>query len=160
MLTNGPRSNQRTTKAFVIEDTREACADLRNRGYTCDRITHNELMTAAGTEYLGALLSGDYVLLWIGTPADWYVRTPGKKSGPHFSRIQNLMTKARKLRMKIIMFGPPGYVWKLAPIHDAIEVLNMNTVRMRLCHFGLRYNMHDKTPSGTYMQVATTIAVT
>ena len=70
-------------RAFIIEDTREACADLRRRQYICDRITHTELMTHTGTTYLGNILHGDYDLVWISTPADWYVRAPGKRMGPH-----------------------------------------------------------------------------
>eukprot|EP00959_Pyramimonas_sp_CCMP1952_P063130 1319448-Pyramimonas_sp.AAC.1 len=41
-------------RAFVIEDASEACAYLHTRGYICDRISHNELMTNVGTDYLGA----------------------------------------------------------------------------------------------------------
>eukprot|EP00959_Pyramimonas_sp_CCMP1952_P017786 377508-Pyramimonas_sp.AAC.1 len=63
-------------------------------------------MTAVGTEYLGAVISGDYALIWVCTPGDWYVRTPGKRVAPHWSRMQYFLTKARKLRMVIIVFGP------------------------------------------------------
>ena len=62
--------------ALVIEDIREACIELRQRGYVCDSITHNELMASTGQEYTGNLIKGDYKLLWIATPSDWYVRTP------------------------------------------------------------------------------------
>eukprot|EP00959_Pyramimonas_sp_CCMP1952_P316688 6628729-Pyramimonas_sp.AAC.1 len=72
-------------------------------------------MTTVGTDCLGAVISGDYTLVWTSTPGDWYVRTPGKRVAPHWSRIQNLLMKARKLRMNILMFDPPGYVWKLSP---------------------------------------------
>ena len=144
MLAEGPRGNTgsketcRGKRTFVIEDTREACADLRTRGYICDRISHNELMTSVGTGYLGAVLSGDYALIWISTPADWYVRTPGKRIAPHWACIQNLLTKASKLRMKIVMFGPPGYVWKLSPVRETLEDLRLSVVRMRLSHFGIK----------------------
>eukprot|EP00959_Pyramimonas_sp_CCMP1952_P169792 3547423-Pyramimonas_sp.AAC.1 len=57
-------------RAFVIEDAREACADLRVRGYICDRISHNELLTTVRTDYLGAVISGDYTLIWVSTPGD------------------------------------------------------------------------------------------
>ena len=93
-------------RAFIIEDTREACADLRRRRYICDRITHNELMTHTGTAYLGNIMHGDYNLIWISTPADWYVRTPGKRMGPHWERVRMMLTKARALKMHIIVFGP------------------------------------------------------
>eukprot|EP00959_Pyramimonas_sp_CCMP1952_P417697 8751225-Pyramimonas_sp.AAC.1 len=80
-------------------------------------------MTTVGTDYLGAVISGDYSLIWVSTPGDWYARTPGKRVAPHWSRIQNLLTKSKKLRMKIIAFGPPGYIWKLSPIRDYVEDL-------------------------------------
>ena len=114
-------------------------------------------MTSVGTGYLGAILSGDYVLIWISTPSDWYVRTPGKRIAPHWACIQNMLTKASKLRMKIVMFGPPGYIWKLQTVRDTLEDLKLHVIRMRLCHFGMKFNKHDSTPSGSYMQIATTL---
>eukprot|EP00959_Pyramimonas_sp_CCMP1952_P170634 3565813-Pyramimonas_sp.AAC.2 len=65
-------------------------------------------MTSTGTQYLGASLSGDYQLLRVATPADWHVGLPGKRAGPRYQRIQNLMSKARALRMTIVLVGPPG----------------------------------------------------
>eukprot|EP00959_Pyramimonas_sp_CCMP1952_P298831 6250591-Pyramimonas_sp.AAC.1 len=64
-------------------------------------------MTSTGTQCLGALLAGDYQLLWVATPADWHVRLAGKRAGPHYQRIQNLLSKARALRMTIVLVGPP-----------------------------------------------------
>ena len=48
-------------RALVIEDVRLACADLRMRGYHCDRMIRNELMTHMGTECFGRLRAGDRV---------------------------------------------------------------------------------------------------
>ena len=73
-------------------------------------------------------MSGDYTMLWVSTPSDWYVRTPGKRAGPHYQRIRNLMVKARAMRMTIVLVGPPGYFWKLARIRDAIEDLGLQTM--------------------------------
>eukprot|EP00959_Pyramimonas_sp_CCMP1952_P033927 711703-Pyramimonas_sp.AAC.1 len=103
----------------------------------CDRITRAEVATFTGTQYLGALPSGDYQQLWVATPADWHVRLPGKRAGPHYQCIQNLMTKAQALRMTIALVGPPGYFWKQGPTRDAIEDLDLQVMRMRSCHFGL-----------------------
>eukprot|EP00959_Pyramimonas_sp_CCMP1952_P073323 1532554-Pyramimonas_sp.AAC.1 len=100
---------------------RTACAELRARGYTSDRITHAEVMTSAVTQYLGAILSGDYQLFWVATPADWYVRLPGKRAGPHYQRIQNFMTKARALRMSIVPVGPPGGAYAMLPFRFEIR---------------------------------------
>eukprot|EP00959_Pyramimonas_sp_CCMP1952_P156415 3271121-Pyramimonas_sp.AAC.1 len=124
-----PVNHHLSVSAIVIEDHRVACAQLRTRGYLCDRLTHNELMTTLGTQYLGGLISGDYRLLWISTPADWYVRAPGKKAGPHWQRQTS--------------------------IRDALEDYKLHVVRMRLCHFGYTYDKRDDAPSGTYIQVAT-----
>eukprot|EP00959_Pyramimonas_sp_CCMP1952_P331891 6949643-Pyramimonas_sp.AAC.1 len=40
-----------------------------------------------------------------------------------------------------------------------LEDLKVTVVRMRLCHFGIRFSMRDSTPSGAYMQVATSIPI-
>ena len=37
------------SRALVIEDIRTASAELRTRGYMCDRMTHTEVMTSEGT---------------------------------------------------------------------------------------------------------------
>ena len=50
-------------KALIVEDLREADIELKRRGCSCDRITHNEFMTTAGSEYTGRLLKGDYSVL-------------------------------------------------------------------------------------------------
>ena len=134
---------------------REACIELRSKGYTCDRITHNELMASTGQEYTGNLIKGDYNLLWIATPSDWYVRTPDKISNPHWQRIQTWLRTATKLGMQVVMFGPPGFPWKIPNIKETIEDLSLHTTRMRLCHFGEKFNKQDSKPSGSYIQVVT-----
>ena len=58
--------------------------------------------------------------------------------------------------MHVIMFGPPGYMWLMAPIRDSIEEFKLRVMHMRLCSLGLKYDMKDKAPSGSCMQVATT----
>eukprot|EP00959_Pyramimonas_sp_CCMP1952_P240694 5030475-Pyramimonas_sp.AAC.1 len=45
--------------------------------------------------------------LLVATPADWHVRLPGKLAGSHYQRIKSCMTKARALRMCIVLVGPP-----------------------------------------------------
>ena len=142
-------------RAIIVEDTREACIALRQKGYDCDRITHNELMASTGEEYTAKLLKGDYDLLWISTPSDWYVRTPGKRTNPHWQRLQTWMQKAATRQMKLVMFGPPGFLWKLPNIRDSIIDLKLNTARLRLCHFGEKHDKDNALPSGSYIQVVT-----
>ena len=146
-------------RALVIEDQREATAILRQKGYLCDRMTHQEILSRHGTTSLGDLLAGSYRLLWISTPMDWYIRTPGKRAGPHWDRVCNLLKKSKTLRMHIILFGPPGYLWHMGPIRDTIQELKLHVIRMRLCNLNIRYNTSDKTPSGSYIQVATTYVI-
>ena len=79
--------------ALIIEDIREAEIELKGRGYDCSRITHNEVLSSAGTEYTGKLLKGDYSLLWVSTPNDRYIGTPQKKSSTHWRRSQRWIQK-------------------------------------------------------------------
>eukprot|EP00959_Pyramimonas_sp_CCMP1952_P283294 5922007-Pyramimonas_sp.AAC.1 len=83
---------------------------------------------------------------------------PGKRAGPHYQRIHNLMVQARALRMTIVLVGPPGYFWKQGLIRDAIEDRDLQVMRMRFCHFGLKCDRSSQLPSGSYLQVATTCA--
>ena len=71
-----------------MEDILEVCPALQNLNYHCDRLTHTEVMTYLGEQYLGQLQRGEYNLLWISTPADWSVRVPGRRQQPHWQRIQ------------------------------------------------------------------------
>ena len=80
---NTPVPAARDLRALVIEDVREAAILLRTKGYEVDRLTHAELMSHLGERYAGDLRSMRYSLLRISTPADWYVRAPHKRAGPH-----------------------------------------------------------------------------
>eukprot|EP00959_Pyramimonas_sp_CCMP1952_P097455 2037145-Pyramimonas_sp.AAC.1 len=43
-------------------------------------------------------------------------------------------------------------------MRDAIEDLDLQVIRMRFCHFGLKYDRSNALPSGSYLQVAGTCA--
>ena len=154
---DGRVSARASNKALIVEDIRESDIELRKHGYECDRITHNELLSSAGTEYTGKLLKGDYSLLWISTPNDWYVRTPTKKANAHWKRIQHWIQKAVVLGMMLILFGPPGFLWKMPNIRETLQESNLTMLRMRLCHFGDKFDNTQTKPSGSYLQLATNI---
>ena len=103
-----PVSTTNFQRALVIEDVREATMLLRSMGYEVDRITHAELMSHLGERYAGNLKHLRYHILWISTPADWYVRTPGKRSGPHWQRLMSWLTTATNMKIPVVMFGPLG----------------------------------------------------
>ena len=144
-------------KALIVEDMREACIVLRLYGYECDRITHNELMASSGEELTGKLLKGDYALMWLSTPSDWYVRTPDKRANQHWQRMVNWIKRAVNLQMRVVLFGTPGFTWKLPNIKETIEDLRFNMTKMRLSHFGEKYDQQNQLPSGSYIQVATSV---
>eukprot|EP00974_Lingulodinium_polyedra_P021598 2085856-Lingulodinium_polyedra.AAC.1 len=47
-------------------------------------------MASTGQEYTTGLLKGEYSFLWISTPSDWYVRTPGNKGEPTLATLTAL----------------------------------------------------------------------
>ena len=57
-------------KALIVEDVKVVEKELKGRHYECDRLTHRELLSSAGTEYTGKLFSGEYSLLWISSPQE------------------------------------------------------------------------------------------
>eukprot|EP00959_Pyramimonas_sp_CCMP1952_P324394 6789864-Pyramimonas_sp.AAC.1 len=98
---------------------------------TCGQLALNsELVVTRAT--LGALPSGDYLLLWVATPADWHVRLPGKQAGPqYYQRIHKSMIKAWIRRMSIVLVGPPGFFWRQGPMRESIE--DLETCRSCVC---------------------------
>ena len=155
MLSVEAHGNLHSRKALIVEDIREAEIELKEKGYECDRITHNELLSSSGAEYTGKLLKGDYSLLWISTPNDWYVRA--KKTTSHWQRLHHWIQKAMLLGILLILFGPPGFFWKVPNVKETIQESKMTVLRMRLCHFGDQYDKSSKSkPSGSYLQLATT----
>ena len=140
-----------------MEDIREACTILKDLGYDVERITHCELMSSANDYYLRKLST--YNLLWISTPTDWYIRSPNNRTQAHWQRLRNWMTKACDLQITFIMFGPPGFPWKIPNIKESIEDLQLNISRMRLCHFQEKADKNNPLPSGTYLQAATNMNI-
>ena len=84
---NTMSTNPRKKKTIIIEDLRETAEELKGRNYDVERITHNELMASTGEVYNTGLLRGDYHLLWIATPGDWYVLTPDRRCNTHWQRV-------------------------------------------------------------------------
>ena len=61
------------------------------------------------------------------------------------------------LGILLILFGPPGFFWKVPNVKETIQESKMTMLRMRLCHFGDQYDKSSKSkPSGSYLQLATT----
>ena len=154
-----PTVTHNPPRALVVEDLREACEELRARGYQCDRLTHNELMSTTGELYSGRLADGEYDLVWLSTPADWYVRTPGRRGGPHWRRLAAWLMKAARTRVPVALWGPPGHPWTVPAVQEAIRDAGLTTMRIRLCALGQKYNEQDTRPSGSYLQLATSMDI-
>eukprot|EP00959_Pyramimonas_sp_CCMP1952_P324072 6782486-Pyramimonas_sp.AAC.1 len=43
-------------------------------------------MASMGMQYLGGTVSGDFALLWVATPADWYARLPDRRARPPYEK--------------------------------------------------------------------------
>ena len=129
--------------ALVLEDVLEASATLADQGYTVTRVTHAELMSTNGQLMTARLLKG--------------IKPRERRTATHYSRIANWITRANNLQMIVILMGPPGPLWKQTIIQKAITDGNMYTQRMRLCHFGDKFNTAEDRPSGSYIAVSTSL---
>ena len=114
-----------------------------------------KLLATKGESYYHKLCHSYYNLLWIATPNDWLVRTPGKRTTAHWQRVKTWVSKATSLNIHVVLFGPPRYFWKLPPIRDLLADANLYVGQMRLCHFNGKFDPSDKRPSGSYLQIAT-----
>ena len=62
------------------------------------------------------------------------------------------MQKSVVLGMILKLFGPAGFLWK-------VPNCSATAVKMRLCHFGIKFDLEEPRPSGSYLQLATTAKV-
>jgi hypothetical protein len=138
---------------------------LSDRGISCDRITHAEVLSADGTMYTGYLRSGRYSLMWISTPNDWKVRINNHKTTAHWHRILEWIQKADNLEINIVIFGVHGYLWSSAVpkfMETIIELPGMRMQALRLCHHKDTHekdkHSKDERPNGARLRLATTIA--
>ena len=140
-------------RVLIVEDVRHAEPALKAFGYDCVRLTHNEVMSSEGSEHTGKLLNGTFSILWISTPHDWYSRT--KKATSVWQRLNNWIKIAISVGIVILLFGPPGFLWNNPNIKETLEGAKFTTTRMRLCHFGDKFDNKSQSPSGSYLQLAT-----
>ena len=68
-----------------------------------------------------------------------------------WQRLQNWLEKALTLGIIFVLFGPPGFLWKVPNIQEVMEQSNAPVTEMRLRHFGLKFNVEDSKPNGLYL---------
>ena len=149
--------SKRSGHALVIEDNNNI-TPLLNSTLIVDRISHNELMTQSGDAYRAKVLSGMYSLVWICSPDDWYARTAGKRTTPHWNRILQWCKFVKDSGHNFVLSGPQGFFWKLPPIIDFLKERHIEPRRIRLCQLGLKFSASGP-PSGSYFNIATTIPI-
>ena len=63
-----------------------------------------------GDEMIRNVKQGQYSLLWVMTPSSWHARS--KRKEPKLACLQQILQNALDLKMHVVIFGPPGYLWK------------------------------------------------
>ncbi len=155
-ITNGNRGTPEPARALVVEDLRLADIVLtNNHGVVCTRITHSEFQGSTGQTEFEKLLNGNYAILWVSTPKDYHIQQ--KRAINHGQKVVRFVNKAAAMKMLVIMFGPPSFLWKDASILKTIEENDMIWARMRCCNIGAKYDQNNPTPSGTYFFMATNV---
>ena len=117
---------------MIVEGNREAKPELQSRGYATTRITHRELMSHLGARYTSELFDRSYDLLWISMPLEWYVRVPGKRTTPHWQRLQRWMRWATQFSIDVVLWSAPGTHWRLPFVADTFKGLQLSTARLAL----------------------------
>ena len=132
-----------------MEDVRSAEVYLKKQNIDCDRLTHTEALSN-NHEITKKLRDEEYTVLWISTPEDWHCKQ--QKSTPKMRNLAKWIKMAITSGLLVMIFGIPGYFWKLAEIKETIKEADMKEHRIHLCHYGLHY---DKAPTASYMKPAT-----
>ena len=129
-----PASTQNQA-ALVVEDIRLVCAVLRECGFTCDRLTHLELLSAPGDLYLQKLVQANYSLVWFTVPDMGLLKrtTVAQRHLAHATRLIGWLKKASQLGMHLYISGPPSKsFWDNPILRETVSSLNMNVHNLRL----------------------------
>jgi hypothetical protein len=57
------------------------------------------------------------------------------------------------LNMFIVVFGPPGFLWKVPNIKETLSY--MTVMKLRLCHAQDKFDTQNAKPSGSFLRLAT-----
>ena len=145
--------------ALVIEDTREACQELKLHDWDCRRITHAEVLSLSADEILREIIQGHYSLLWVSIPHDWYVRPAYKRTTTLWTRICAWATRMHAQGHWIAVAGPPSSHWKQQTLTTLCTQLQLQKHRLRLCAIGQKWDSTSTKPSGSYVQIVTNMPV-
>jgi hypothetical protein len=130
---------------------------LSDKGISCDRITHAEVLSADGTMYTGYLRSDRYSLWWISTPNDWKVRINNQKTTAHWHCILEWTQKAANLKINIVISGVHGYLWSSAVpklMETIAELPGMRMQTLRLCYHKDIYEKDNTVKTNDQMEHA------
>ena len=147
-----------TANVLIVDDSKMTEDALRTM-FNCDRITHMELITSSGTEYTGKILRGDFQLLWIVSPLNWYARIPTQKSLSHWQRVILWITKMHAMERPFVLFGPPGFLWKISQMQDLLNNCAAQQRKIRFCALDIKFDSTNPQPSGSYMNLAATLPI-
>ena len=73
-------------------------------------ITHEEILSRKGDDMIRRFKQLTYQTLWVTTPSSWHSRS--KRNESERQRLEQLISVALDINLTVIMFGPPGYVWR------------------------------------------------
>ena len=129
--------NASLPKVLIVEDVRSAETILKARNYECERVTHNEAHSW-NHEITRKISERVYSMMWISTPADWHCRH--RKATAKMSILAKWMKLAAAAGTLLIVFGLPGYFWKIPEIDETIKESGMHFHTIHLCHDGMQYD--------------------
>ena len=115
----------------LVEDVRSAETILKARNYECERLTHNEAHSW-NHEITRKISDKAYSMMWISTPADWHCRH--RKATAKMSTLAKWMKLAAAAGTLLIVFGLPGYFWKIPEIDETIKDTGLHFHTIHLCH--------------------------
>ncbi|CAK0876243.1 unnamed protein product, partial [Prorocentrum cordatum] len=100
---------------------------------TCAGSVHMKVLSVLE----GSVSSRRHILPWTSTPLAWHVRVPQKRSGPHVHKLQDVIAKAKTLKMDNGMVAPPGCFWHLPPLREHIQDMGFGVLHVTFGCFSL-----------------------
>ena len=138
-------------------ESHHAVADaLLNQGLRCEFYKHKEIKSCLVSKLTPKIKSGLYNMLWISMPRRPQEKHLIKQRNIFMEQLRLLINLAVCTQTPIVLFGITGDHWQDAQLLQLVQDGVLQRSSHRLCHFGIKVNLNNQSPSAVAFQMLAT----
>ena len=141
--------------AIVIEETPAVSTVLQQMGWQVEHLHHNHLRGTVAVHVPQRLRNHQVHALWVDFPCKG---RHVKADNLHTCLVQlsTWLKHAKEAGIPAMLFGAYGSQWLAAPVADSVGQGILRKSYHRICHFGLKVDPQNSSPSKTCFVGAST----